>query len=64
MNLQRYQKLEEIMATGDYYVDADLGMVWSNKDQGQWLKPRIDPGDYRLVSLYLNGNAYQYRVHS
>ena len=27
MNLQRYQKLEEIMATGDYFIDIDLGKV-------------------------------------
>ncbi|PFO05803.1 hypothetical protein COJ85_08975 [Bacillus sp. AFS076308] len=63
MNLQRYQRLQEIMATGDYYVDIDLGKVWSNKDQGKWLNPRIDSNDYHLVSLYLNGKEYQYRVH-
>jgi hypothetical protein len=63
MNLQRFQKLEEIMATGDYFVDTDPGMVWSNKDQGHWLTPRIDSNDYSLVSLYLKGKAYQYRVH-
>ena len=63
MNLQRYKKLEEIMETGDYYVDTDLGMIWSNKHQGQWLNQRIDSNDYRLVSLYLKGEPCQYRVH-
>lgn len=63
MNLQRYQRLQEIMATGDYYVDTDLGMVWSNQLHGQWLKPRVDSNDYYLVSMYLKGKEYQYRVH-
>ncbi|MBT2722859.1 hypothetical protein [Bacillus sp. ISL-46] len=63
MNMQRYQKLEEIINTGDYYICTDTGRVWSNKRKGAWLKLSVTPEGYQVVSFSYKGQSHNYKVH-
>lgn len=46
-----------------YYVDPDIGQVWSNY-KGDWLKPSTNnTGNYPVVNLLFEGKSYRFKLH-